>query len=307
MSLSPQQSQALANANALNQSMMDLANNISNIKSQQKQDENIEWQKDFSESQASWQQQWAEKQFEYQKFLNETTMSREDNAIQRRAADLAAAGLNPNLAVGQPAQSQGFGGAGSAGVVGSNLGQRFNPKFSSGSLDAQMRLAQLGQVQHQNELLAAQERYYDALSGKVSAETSALPSTTEEINARGGYYRSMTSRLIHDLEIERDRGIRSVDNGQYALIQQAISALQSFMERNHFPSPGDIADGVYNRLMQIPDVSKSAAKTLVDKLRAYFETNPETGKFKVNERRDSAAKEALDDLVNYFKGIFSRK
>lgn len=47
-------------------------------------------------------------QYEYQKHLNQLTMEREDNAVQRRMNDLMAAGLDPSLAAGSAASSSGF-------------------------------------------------------------------------------------------------------------------------------------------------------------------------------------------------------
>lgn len=47
-------------------------------------------------------------QYEYQKQLNQLTMEREDTAVQRRADDLIAAGLDPSLAAGSAASSSTF-------------------------------------------------------------------------------------------------------------------------------------------------------------------------------------------------------
>jgi len=47
-----------------------------------------------------------ERSYQNQNAENAIARSREDNAIQRRVADLKAAGLAPYLAAGQPAQSQ---------------------------------------------------------------------------------------------------------------------------------------------------------------------------------------------------------
>lgn len=289
----------LNNINQINSSLGNLANTINDIKSQQKQDENIEWQKNQITNEFDFQKYWADKQFEYQKMMNNLVMSREDNAIQRRAADLAAAGLNPNLAVGQPASSQGFGGAGSVGVVGTNLGQRHVAKLNQDAgayLDARMRMAQLGQTYAQNELLDSQRQYYESLAGKVDAETAAIPDTQNYLRANTSLAQGRLRSLTHDLNISIERNIRSNDNGNYALIQQVLSSLQSRLSSDKplfdvdLPSVDRLADALKNIRLPVPNIAE-AVKKAVDYTISELKAMP--GKYK--EAVDKKWKQILDD------------
>lgn len=62
---------------------------------------NYKLQKEWNKQQ---QENW-NKQFEYTKWINSQQMMREDNAIQRRAADLEKAGMNRLMAAGSEAQA----------------------------------------------------------------------------------------------------------------------------------------------------------------------------------------------------------
>lgn len=61
--------------------------------------------------------------YQYQKYLNEKTMSREDDAVFRRVQDLKASGLNPVLAAGDSASSSSFRAGSAPQMDSSYLGQ----------------------------------------------------------------------------------------------------------------------------------------------------------------------------------------
>lgn len=111
-----------------------------------------------------------QQKFDYDKAIQQTVFQREDTAVQRRMADLEAAGLNPQLAAGSAA------GAGS--VVSTQAPQIRNVDIGA-VLDTATAIEKIKQAKQETENLKKQGRLIDAQRDKTMFDAA-----TSEYNAQ---------------------------------------------------------------------------------------------------------------------------
>lgn len=151
-----------------------------------------------------------ETQFEYTKWLNDQMMKREDTAVQRRAEDLRATGMNPLLAGGQEAQAgtlTSF--TGNAGGHAASLSEPKNP------IEAYLEAKQ---INSQTQLTESQKRLIDEQAKTEGSRRNLYQSQIDlnEASESNNYAQAKLNfskylRNQHDLIVEHRYGIKSND------------------------------------------------------------------------------------------------
>lgn len=157
-------------------------------------------------------------QFAYQKELNNTMMQREDNAVQRRAADMAEAGINKNLAAGQPASAGPMSVGQPVGQDGGSimakgfeqLGQVPMQAFGLG-MQMSKSFAEIDHMSAQADNQDAQAKLADAKAVTEAKQQGLISAKEAETWANKNLLDVETGIGLHNLEKSRKYGLRTND------------------------------------------------------------------------------------------------
>lgn len=136
-----------------------------------------------------------DRQFNYQKELNDKMMEREDNAVQRRAADLEKAGMSKNLAAGSAA---------TAGAMSSGGSQSAGNAPQRAVVDNTKILSTVGQSMG----LAGQ--YFDNIQKEKTAEYTDAK-TESEIANKDNIIQDTKNKELEAANIQADTTLKNVN------------------------------------------------------------------------------------------------
>lgn len=166
--------------------------------------QNAEINKKNYELQKDWQN--------YQKQLQREIFQREDNAIQRRASDIAAAGGNPAMAW------ETGNGAGAGSIVDTSAPQQAPYDYSQ-LMNSSLAMFAGGLRQFQEaRLMDAQIKNLNAVTSKTDSETITeeirqlqLKALTAKTNEEKNLYIQEIKEKEHNLELSKSGGLRTTD------------------------------------------------------------------------------------------------
>lgn len=153
-------------------------------------------------------------QYDYQTRLQREIFSREDNAIQRRVADLKAAGLSPTLAAGSAAR------AGEAIKLTTPQRGTTGKQIQAGALAGLASdLSTINKTIAETKLIESQKNKTDAETGNIQSQIEKRAVEIRKLKAESSQIEAMFDSIIH----------KAISDSNYSRYQAEIAEAQSKM------------------------------------------------------------------------------
>lgn len=185
------------------------------------------------------------KQFNYQKRLQQKIFDREDNAVQRRVADLRAAGLSPTLAAGSA--------AGSGTPVSVSRPDYLNDMLKMMSYKQSQET--IKQTQAQTSLLKAQEQ-------KIYPEIQHIKSQAKQadsaayLNYKAAAQKALETYISdYDLKKAQAAGLPYKSSAPGSMVKDALGGITKgakVIKKGFMDASGAIDNQIKNVIQQLP-------------------------------------------------------
>lgn len=233
--------------------------------------------------------------FDYVKKQNTLTQQREDTAIQRRRADLEAAGMSPWLAAGGSAEASHAISPTAPQMGKQEYGEglaRFNATMANRTAIQQMK-ANVAQTEAETDLINMQVKAFDE---RIERERQSHTERMEHINFQDEQIQQRVLNMVRDYQIALERGGYTREANQMLALAQALTEIirnirgetQTSLLGNEIQHAREIVETVANNARQFIEKTGNSLRGAASAVRELVHPTMNAERAQEQARRQQA-------------------